>query len=64
MPEPSTGRRTLQKARFFLRRAQGTDIADREALVSYLESAIVFGRSVAPHLEREFKKTGQEVVPS
>jgi hypothetical protein len=55
---PSTARLTLQKARFFLSRATETGIGDREAFVTYLEAAIVFGRSVAHHLGTEF--TGRD----
>lgn len=51
---PSTARRTLHKARFFLARATETGIGDRDAFVTYLEAAIVFARSVAHHLGREF----------
>lgn len=50
----SIARRTVERATFFLERAElcGTD--DRKAFEHFLEAAIVFGRSVTFHLQKEF----------
>jgi hypothetical protein len=53
MPE-STGRQTLERARFFLAEARGTSIDDRKRLLHFLEAAIVFGRSVTFHLQSQY----------
>lgn len=57
----SIARRTLERARFFLERAESSEQRDRRALEYYLEAAIVFGRSVTFHLQKEFRhRTGFE----
>jgi len=58
MTKHSNSRRVLTTARFFAGQAESTDINDREALINYLEAAIVFGRSVTWHLQAEYKHRG------
>jgi len=50
---PLTARSTLEKARFFARRARETRPDQREEATAYIEAAIVFGRSVTFHLQKE-----------
>ena len=50
----SIARRTLETARFFLDQAESVGPGDRRALEHFLEAAIVFGRSVTFHLQRQF----------
>lgn len=55
----SIARRTLERAQFFLERAELSGSDDRRALEHFLEAAIVFGRSVTFHLQKEFNaRTG------
>ena len=52
-------RRTLERAQFFLERAELSGSGDRKAFEHSLEAAIVFGRSVTFHLQKEFNaRTG------
>ena len=55
MTEESIARRTLRKARFFAGQAEQSKTGQREAFETYLEAAIVFGRSVTYHIQKEFK---------
>lgn len=48
-----TARRTLEKAWFFVAHAAEAAPTDREAFIAFLEAAIVFGRSVTLHLQKE-----------
>lgn len=50
-------RKTLEKARFFAAQATSVGTDDREAYVAFLEAAIVFGRSVTFHLQKELSAT-------
>ena len=52
----STARRTLERARFFLQQAELVAASDRRAFEHFLEAAIVFGRSVTFHLQKEFSR--------
>lgn len=54
MTEESIARRTLRKARFFAEQAEQSKVGQREAFEAYLEAAIVFGRSVTFHIQKEF----------
>ena len=54
MTRPSTARTTLTKARFFLAQAEQVGPSQREAFEAYLEAAIVFGRSVTFHIQKEY----------
>lgn len=53
---PTTARKTLAKADFFLARAEEAGFTDREAFCHFLEAAIVFARSVTLHLQKEFRR--------
>jgi hypothetical protein len=50
----SNARETLDKARFFLTEAENAGLDDRKRLERMIEAAIVFGRSVTFHLQKEF----------
>lgn len=50
----SNARETLDKARFFLTEAETAGLDDRKRLERMIEAAIVFGRSVTFHLQKEF----------
>jgi len=50
----STASLTLSKALFFLDRAEEEGLDDRQAFSNYLEAAIVFGRSVTFHLQKQY----------
>lgn len=50
-------RRTLDKARFFLAQAVRVGTDDREAYIAFLEAALIFGRSVTFHLQKELAYT-------
>ncbi len=50
----SVARLTIAKARFFLDYADNTGANERIAFCNFLESAIVFTRSVTFHLQKEF----------
>jgi hypothetical protein len=54
MTEESIARRTLRKARFFAEQAEQSKVGQREAFETQLEAAIVFGRSVTFHIQKEF----------
>lgn len=54
MNEGSEARDTLRAAEFFLQRAEEVGFDDREVLRRYMAAAIVFGRSVTFHLQKEF----------
>jgi hypothetical protein len=45
---------TLRKARFFVEQIRRADTNDRDTITIYLESAIVFARSVTFHLQSQF----------
>jgi hypothetical protein len=53
MPE-SEARRTLSQSRFFLEQAHAAETIDRSAFEHFIEAAIVFGRSVTFHLQKEY----------
>jgi hypothetical protein len=46
-------RGTLERARFFVRKARETPLEQREDHATYLEAAVVFSRSVTFHLQKE-----------
>jgi len=50
----SIARRTLERAQFFLEQAKTSESGNRRAFEHFLEAAIVFGRSVTFHLQKEF----------
>lgn len=50
----SNARETLEKARFFLQEARDAAPVDRKRLEKFVEAAVVFGRSVTFHLQKEF----------
>lgn len=50
----SVARHTLEQARDFLRLSDGLIESDREASAALIEAAIVFGRSITFHLQKEF----------
>lgn len=50
----SNARNTLDRARFFLAEAEAARLKDRNRLESMIEAAIVFGRSITFHLQKEF----------
>lgn len=55
--QPSVARGTLDAARFFVSRAAQKSVGDdTRALRHFLEAAIVFGRSVTFHIQKEFSK--------
>ncbi len=54
--EGSLARRTLQKARFFLTLAEEAGIENHEAFDYCFEATIVFGRSIAHHLRKQYIK--------
>jgi hypothetical protein len=54
MPEPSIARQTLAKARLFGQQAEHSELECRDAFQANLEAAIVFGRSVTFHVQKEF----------
>ena len=59
-----TARRTLKKARFFLRQADHSERRrDSEGFECYVEAAVLFGQSALEHLKNEMsflkKKTGR-----
>jgi hypothetical protein len=54
MTEESTAQQTLRKARFFAIQAEQSKVGHREAFETYLEAAIVFGRSITFHIQKEF----------
>lgn len=61
MTQPSVARETLTKARALLRLAEKLDLNERDEFAVLLESAIVFGRSVTLHLQKEYSsKSGFE----
>lgn len=47
-------RNTLERAAFFVDRAEAVGLADRAAFQHFLEAAIVFARSVTFHLQKEY----------
>jgi hypothetical protein len=49
-------RRTLQKARFFPGLAEQAGVADWDAFVFCFEAAIVFGRSIPNHLQKQYTR--------
>lgn len=49
-------RQTLEKARFFLQKAQSTSLDHRRDYIAFLEAAIIFGRSVTFHIQKELSK--------
>jgi hypothetical protein len=52
---PSAGRRTLERARFFLERAEESDAnTERAALENFIAATVVFGRSVTFHLQADY----------
>ncbi len=55
----SIAMRTLERAQFFLEQAESSGLSDRLSFEHFLEAAIVFGRSVTFHLQKEFSvRTG------
>ena len=54
MAQSSVARGTLKKARLFLAQAAAAWPEDREAFRTNLEAAIVFGRSVTFHIQKEY----------
>ncbi len=50
-------RSTLERASFFVDQAQAIGLTDRAAFQHFLEAAIVFGRSVTLHLQKEYAHT-------
>ena len=48
-------RHPIQRARFFLQRAERCSIGERDEFEAYLEAAIVFGRSAIQWTQRKFK---------
>lgn len=52
----SIAAQTLGRANFFLDCAQANITSDRRAFEHFLEAAIVYGRSVTFHLQKEFSK--------
>lgn len=61
MTEASVARQTLSKARTLLRLTERLDLNEHEEFAVLLESAIVFGRSVTFHLQKEYSsKSGFE----
>jgi hypothetical protein len=50
----SAGRGTLERASFFVDRAEALGVTDRAAFQHFLEAAIVFARSVTFHLQKEY----------
>ena len=52
----STAFQTLGRANFFLDYAEKYAFVDRQAFEYFLEAAIVYGRSVTFHLQKEFSK--------
>lgn len=54
MAPKSVARLTLEKARFFVDQAESAGVANRLAQQNNLEAAIVFGRSVTFHIQKEF----------
>ena len=54
MAEPNIARQTLGKARLFAQQAQHSKLENREAFQANLEAAIVFGRSITFHIQKEF----------
>ena len=54
MTEESIARRTLRKAKYFAEQAEQSKVGQREAFETQLEAAIVFGRSVTFHIQKEF----------
>lgn len=52
----SIAAQTLERANFFLDCAQPCAPSDRRAFEHFLEAAIVYGRSVTFHLQKEFSK--------
>ena len=61
MTQPSVARETLTKARALLRLTERLDLNERDEFAVLLESAIVFGRTVTFHLQKEYSsKSGFE----
>lgn len=54
MTKHSIARKTLAQARFFVEQAELSGVADRKAFEAYLEAAIVLGRSVTFHIQKEY----------
>lgn len=50
----SIARRTLTKARFFVDQVERCGTDDQTAFETYIEAAIVFGRSVTFHIKSEY----------
>jgi hypothetical protein len=48
-------RHPIQRARFFLQRAEGCGIGECDEFEAYLEAAIVFGRSAIPWTQRKLE---------
>ena len=51
MPSPTSPRIPLTRARFLLAQAEALPGTEREAFDTYLQAAIVFGRSIYHHLQ-------------
>ena len=48
-------RETLERSRFFVKAARAAEPTDRESFEHYVYAAIVFGRAVTNHLQKEYK---------
>lgn len=48
-------RETLERSRFFVKAARAAEPAERESFEHYVYAAIVFGRAVTNHLQKEYK---------
>jgi hypothetical protein len=57
MPEKNTARETLDRARFFLEQAVQCDGSLREEFSRFLETAIIYARSVTLHLKKQYAHT-------
>ena len=51
MPSPTSPRNPLTRARFFLAQAEALPGTEQETFDTYLQAAIVFGRSIYHHLQ-------------
>jgi hypothetical protein len=51
VPSPTSPRNPLTRARFFLAQAEALPGTDQETFDTYLQAAIVFGRSIYHHLQ-------------
>jgi len=55
-PRRSNARETLDKAQFFVAEAREVSFEHRPRLERFVEAAIVFGRSVTFHLQKEYSR--------